>query len=102
MAEHSAHIVPRKTYYWIFAALMVLTFITTESSYFDLGAMNVIVALVIAFTKASLVVLFFMHVKYASRLTQIVVIGGLFWLALLLMLTMGDFITRGWLPFPGK
>ena len=92
----SAHIVPKSTYYAIFAALMVGTALTVGAAFVDLGALNTVVALLIAFTKATLVVLFFMHVKYSPRLTWLVVIASLFWLGLLLFITLGDYVTRGW------
>jgi cytochrome c oxidase subunit IV len=94
----SEHIVPRKTYFAVFAALIVLTATTTAVSFLDLGPWNTVVALGIAFLKATLVVLFFMHVKYSPRLTQVTIAGGLFWLAILIVLTLSDFMTRGWLP----
>jgi cytochrome c oxidase subunit 4 len=101
MAQHSAtaqHVVPRKIYFAVFAALMVLTATTTAISFLDLGPWNTVVALGIAFVKATLVVLFFMHVKYSPRLTQVTIAGGLFWLAILIGITLSDFMTRGWLP----
>jgi cytochrome c oxidase subunit 4 len=94
----SEHVVPPRVYFAVFAALIVLTATTTAVSFLDLGPWNTVVALGIAFLKATLVVLFFMHVKYSPRLTQIVIAGGLFWLAILLALTLSDFMTRGWLP----
>jgi cytochrome c oxidase subunit IV len=92
------HIVPRKVYFAVFAALIVLTATTTAISFLDLGPWNTVVALGIAFVKATLVVLFFMHVKYSPRLTQVTIAGGLFWLAIMIALTLSDFMTRGWLP----
>ena len=92
------HVVPRKVYFRVFVALLVLTATTTAVSFLDLGPWNTVVALAIAFLKATLVVLFFMHVKYSPRLTQVVIAGGLFWLAILLALTLSDFLSRGWLP----
>jgi len=92
------HVVPRKVYFAVFVALMVLTATTTAVSFLDLGPWNTVVALGIAFLKATLVVLFFMHVKYSPRLTQVTIAGGLFWLAILIVLTLSDFMTRGWLP----
>jgi cytochrome c oxidase subunit 4 len=94
----SAHVVPRKVYYAVFVALLVLTAITTAVSFVDLGPWNTVVALGIAFLKATLVALFFMHVKYSPRLTQVIVAGGIFWLAILIVLTLSDFVSRGWLP----
>ena len=95
----SEHIVPRSTYYLIFAALMVGTAVTVGAAFVDLGPFNNVVALGIATAKATLVVLFFMHVKYSTRLTWAVVGGSLFWLGILLALTMGDYLTRGWRTF---
>jgi cytochrome c oxidase subunit IV len=94
MAEH---IVPKRTYYLIFVTLMVCTYLTWQVAYFDLGALNTIAALTIAVFKAVLVVLFFMHVRYGTRLTWAVVAGGVFWLMILLALTLSDYLTRGWL-----
>ena len=98
-SEH--HIVSPKVYFTIFAALMVCTFLTVEAAKVDLNAyfngLNIIVALVIATFKASLVVLFFMHVKGASeKLTGIVVFSGFFFLGILLTLSLADFLTRTW------
>lgn len=97
MAEH--HIVPKSTYYSIFALLMLGTAVTVGVAYVDLGALNTVVALAIACTKATLVVLFFMHVKYSSKLTWAVVFGSVFWLVILLVLTFNDYLTRHILTF---
>jgi cytochrome c oxidase subunit 4 len=67
-----------------------------QIAFLDLGAMNTVAALAIATFKAVLVILFFMHVKYSTRLTWAVVLGGIFWLGILLTLTMSDYLTRGW------
>ena len=93
------HIVPTRIYYLVFGILALCTYLTWQVAVFDLGALNTIVALGIAVFKATLVVLFFMHVRYSTRLTWAVVLGGLFWLAILLTLTMGDYLTRRWLVF---
>ena len=93
MAEH---IIPTRTYYTIYAILLACTYLTWQVAVFDLGPLNTVAALTIAVFKAILVVLFFMHVKYSTRLTWAVVIGSVFWLGLLLALTMGDYLTRGW------
>jgi cytochrome c oxidase subunit 4 len=90
----SEHIVSKKLYFVIFGALMVLTVVTYLVALVDLGRMNVVVALAVAVTKAVLVVLYFMHVRYSTRLTKIVVIAGFFWLALLIVLTLSDYFTR--------
>jgi cytochrome c oxidase subunit 4 len=92
----SDHVVPARTYYLIFLTLMVCTAITVAVAFVDLGALNTIVALAIAILKTTLVVLFFMHVKYSTRLTWAVVAGSVFWLGILLVLTFGDYLTRSW------
>jgi cytochrome c oxidase subunit 4 len=98
MAEH---IVSRTTYFVIFGALLVLTFATVAVAKIDLGKWNVVVALTIAVTKAMLVILYFMHIKYSKKLTQVVVAAGFLWLFLLLGLTLSDYLTRGWFNLPG-
>ena len=87
---------PRRVYYTIFAVLMVCTALTVGVSFLDLGAFNTVAALTIAVFKAALVVLFFMHVKYGTRLTWAVVAGSVLWLGILLSLTFGDYLTRSW------
>jgi cytochrome c oxidase subunit 4 len=89
-------IVSRSTYVGIFVSLMVLTGLTTAVAFFDLGLANPVVALSIAVLKASLVVLFFMHMRWSSRLSMIVGGAALFWLGILLVLIMSDYATRGW------
>ena len=90
------HILPKRTYFTIFAILIVCTYLTWQVAYFDLGRLNTVAALGIAVFKAVIVVLFFMHVRYATRLTWIVVLAGVFWLMILLAVTMSDYLTRGW------
>jgi len=100
-AEHpGGHILPRSLYFGIFAALMALTLLTVGVAYVNLGEMNIVVALGVAIVKAALVVLFFMHVKYGSRLTWVFIGAGVFWLMILLGLLMGDYATRGWMSLP--
>ena len=100
MSENSTHhIVPKSTYYLIFVALMVGTAITWWVATIDLGPMNNVIMLTIAVTKATLVVLFFMHVRYSNHLTWAVIAGGVFWLLILLALTMNDYLTRTWLHY---
>jgi cytochrome c oxidase subunit 4 len=91
----SEHIMSSKFYYTIWIVLLCLTVITAAVSFVDLGRLNTVVALVIATVKALLVILFFMHVKYTSeRLTKIVIVSAIFWLFLLLALSMADYATR--------
>jgi cytochrome c oxidase subunit IV len=92
----SNHVVPTRIYYLIFFVLMLCTGLTVAIAFVDLGRLNVVAALVIAMFKATLVVLFFMHVKYSTRLTWAVVVGSVFWLGILIVLTMGDYLTRPW------
>ncbi|MEJ7616967.1 MAG: cytochrome C oxidase subunit IV family protein [Pyrinomonadaceae bacterium] len=90
----SEHIVSRKIYFNVFGALMVLTVLTVVAANFDFGRMNDVIAMAIAVTKATLVVLFFMHVRYSSRLTWVVVVSGFFWLAIMFLFTLSDYVTR--------
>lgn len=103
MSDHAEHhIVPKRVYFAVFAALIVLTWVTAIVSTIDLGRLNIFVALSIAIFKASLVVLFFMHVKYGTRLTKMIVLCGLYWLLLLLFIAMADLWTRTWMGVPGR
>jgi cytochrome c oxidase subunit 4 len=95
----SDQIVPRRVYYLIFLLLMIGTAITVAVAYVDLGPLNAVAALTIAVAKATLVVLYFMHVRYGTRLTWAVVAGSVFWLGLLLALTFSDYLTRSWRTF---
>jgi len=99
--EHT-HIDSVGTYVKILLALLVATAVTTLVSRVDLGPFSTVVALGIACTKMLLVALFFMHIRHSNKLTKLVVVGGLLWLAILLVLTMTDFATRGILGVPGK
>jgi cytochrome c oxidase subunit 4 len=94
------HIVSPKVYFTIFGVLMICTFLTVAAAKVDLNAsfpgLNIIVALTIAVIKASLVVLFFMHAKYSPKRTQLVIIAAVFWLGIMLFMTMSDYISRPW------
>jgi cytochrome c oxidase subunit 4 len=92
----SGHVAPKSMYYLVFGALLVGTAITVGAAFVDLGALNNVVMLAIAITKATLVVLYFMHVRWSTRLTWVVVASGFFWLLILFGLTMQDYLTRGW------
>lgn len=93
----SEPILPSKLYVTIWITLLCLTVITAAVSFVDIGPLNTVVALVIATFKALLVVLFFMHVKYTSeKFTKMVVVAAIFWLLLLLGLSMADYATRLW------
>lgn len=93
MAEH---IVAKKIYYGIFGALIILTGLTVLVAQFDLGVFNLAVALSIAFVKALLVLLYFMHLRYSSRLSWLFAGSGFFFLAILLALTLSDVVSRSW------
>jgi cytochrome c oxidase subunit 4 len=92
--EHSEHIVPPAVYAAIITTLLILTGLTVGAAYVDLGRFNIVVALLIATIKATLVVLFFMHAKYVPKRTQLVIVSGIFWLALLLFMTLSDYVSR--------
>jgi len=98
----SGHVVPKKLYILVFTALIVLTGLTTGVAFINLGKWNTVAALVIAVCKASLVVLFFMHLRWSSNLLRIVVASSLLWLAILIGLTLSDVFTRDWTPVPSN
>lgn len=95
-------IVKPKTYVLVWGALMVLTATTASIARIDLAPFNGVIALLIALTKASLVVLFFMHLYYGSRLLKLVLLAALLWFAILIFITMSDYLARGWLSSPGQ
>ena len=97
----SEHIVPTRVYYLVFLALMVGTAITVAVAFVNLGSFNFPVAIGIAITKATLVILFFMHAKYSSKLTKLFVGTAFFFLFVLLALTMTDFLSRGSATYAG-
>ena len=94
----TAHVAPKSLYYSVFLALVVGTILTYAVALIDLGFMNNILMLTIACAKALLVVLFFMHVRWSSRLTWLVAMSGFFWLIILFGITMTDYLTRGMVP----
>lgn len=104
MSKHSNEhpIDSAQTYGIILVALLVLTIVTSLAARMNLGHMHTIVALGIASVKMVLVALFFMHVRHSTKLTKLVVVGGLVWLAIMLGMTMTDFATRSWLGVPGR
>jgi cytochrome c oxidase subunit 4 len=99
MTEHVDSI---KLYVFVFLALIVLTVVTTAVAFVDLGPFSVVAALGIACCKMLLVALFFMHLRHSTRLTRLVVAGGLVWLGIMLVFTLTDFATRGSLGVPGR
>ena len=96
------HVSPLRVYVLIFGALMVLTLTTVLVAFQHLGPLNDFVALGIAGTKMTLVVLYFMHAKYSTRLTKLVLASGLAWLLILFAFTLSDYVSRGWLGVEGK
>jgi cytochrome c oxidase subunit 4 len=90
------HIVSIPVYIAVFVALLVGTALTTAVAFIDLGAFNTVVALVIAFTKMALVILFFMHVKYQKGLTRLAIVCAFFWLGIMITFTLSDELTRTW------
>jgi cytochrome c oxidase subunit 4 len=97
----TGHVLPTRVYYTIFGVLILCTYLTVQVAFFDLGPLNTVAALSIAVFKAAIVILFFMHVKYGTRLTWAVVLGSLFWLGILIALTLSDYLTRTWQTFGG-
>jgi cytochrome c oxidase subunit 4 len=95
MAEHAEHQHPTpRLYLIIFGTLAVLTVATWAIAFADLGIFNPVIALTIACTKATLVILFFMHVRYSDTLTMITVAAGFFWLLILITLSLSDYLSR--------
>jgi cytochrome c oxidase subunit 4 len=93
----SAHIASPKLYFSVFFALIVGTVLTYLAALVDFGFLNNVVMLTIACTKALLVILFFMHVRWSSRLTWVVAAAGFFWLLIMFSITMSDYMSRGWM-----
>jgi cytochrome c oxidase subunit 4 len=95
---HSAphHVAPLGMYFAVFAALMILTVLTVWVSRIDLGAFNTPVAMAVAIVKATVVILWFMHVIHSPRMTWIVVISSFLWLAVMFALFYSDYLTRVW------
>ncbi len=93
----SVHVSPLSTYITIFSALMVLSAITVGAAFVNLGSLNPVVAMLIAGIKATLVILYFMHVKFSSRLVKITVVLSLFFVAILFAETLMDYATKGWM-----
>ena len=91
----SVHVSPLSTYITIFSALMVLTALTVGVAFLNLGSFNPVVALGVACIKATLVILYFMHVRYGPRLIWVLAGSGFAWLAILLAFTVADYVTRG-------
>jgi cytochrome c oxidase subunit IV len=100
MSAIVSHIENKRLYFSIWIALLFFTALTTGVAYIDLGAYNTVAALAIAVCKASLVVLFFMHVRHSERLIRVFVCAAIFWLLILIVISLSDFATRGFIPSP--
>ncbi|MDQ4074998.1 MAG: cytochrome C oxidase subunit IV family protein [Chloroflexota bacterium] len=98
---HAEHIISEKTYFLVFLALLGLLVISIAVTYVELGVLTYPVAIGIAVIKTILIILYFMHVIHSTALTKLFVSVGFFWLLILLLITMTDFLTRDWLPVPG-
>jgi cytochrome c oxidase subunit 4 len=98
----SEHIVSPKVYFAIFAALMLGTGVTVWAAFQNFGKFNIVIALGIATIKATLVVLYFMHARYSPKRTQLVIVCSVFWLAIMLALTLADYNTRHYDTQPGE
>jgi cytochrome c oxidase subunit IV len=98
--KNTIHIMPVRVYVNVFFLLLALTAATVLVSFIDLGPFNIVVALTIAAVKAYIVLLYFMHVKYSNKIIWLTAAAGFIWLMLMLALTLADFATRGWIPYP--
>ena len=96
------HVVPKKLYILVLAALIVFTGLTTGVAFVNLGKWNTVVALAIAVGKASLVALFFMHLRWSSGLMRMVLLSAFVWFTILVTLTLSDELTRQWTPVPSS
>jgi cytochrome c oxidase subunit 4 len=98
--DPSSHVVPVSMYVGIWAVLMILTAITVFAATVELHVFNIVLALLIATIKGTLVVLFFMHLRYSTKLTMVTVVAAIFFLIILFSLSMTDYLTRAWLTYP--
>lgn len=91
-----------KTYAFTLIALLALTLLTSLLGLVDLGKFSFIAGVAIAAVKASLIACFFMHALYEKKLIRVIMAGGVIWFLIMISLTLGDYLTRGWMPYPGK
>jgi cytochrome c oxidase subunit 4 len=98
----STHVLPMSIYLGVFTALLVLTGTTVAVAFVDLGPLNNVVAMAVATLKATLVILYFMHVRYATKLTGLILISGIVWLGIMVGLTFVDYASRGWFGVTGR
>ena len=90
----SQHVIPQRVYYLIFVTLILLTLVTVDVAFYNFGFLNIYIAMAIATVKATIVALYFMHLRYNPRLTWLFAGAGLLWLLILFVLTIADYITR--------
>jgi cytochrome c oxidase subunit IV len=95
-------IVRKRSYWIVYVVLLALTLLTVLLGYLHMGEFNMVVAIAIATIQASLIAGFFMHALYEAPLVRVVAAGGVIWFLIMMTLTLTDYHTRGWLPFPGK
>jgi cytochrome c oxidase subunit 4 len=91
-----------KQYAYVFLALLALVLITTSIGFLDLGPFTMVIATTIACIKACLIAAFFMQALYEYKIVRVIICGGVVWFLIMVSLTLGDYMSRGWLPFPGK
>lgn len=91
-----------KAYAFTLIALLALTLLTSLLALVDLGKFSFIAGVAIAGVKASLIACFFMHALYEAKLIRVIMAGGVIWFLIMISLTLGDYLTRGWMPYPGK
>ena len=96
------HVLPVKTYLAVYGALMVLLVATVGAAFINLGAFNFTLTMIIAVAKAIMILLIFMHVRYSERLVWVFSSAAFLWLAIMIVLSLNDYFTRGWLNIPGK
>jgi cytochrome c oxidase subunit 4 len=101
-AGHHKHIMSVQTNLIVFAALMGLLVVTVAAAYMIKGGWGIIVAMIIASIKAALILAYFMHIRFSSKLQMIFSVSAFFWLALMILITLSDYLSRGWLPIEGK
>jgi cytochrome c oxidase subunit IV len=102
MSAH--HVVPIKTYLLVFGSLMVLLALTVGVAKLDLGSANLAIAMLVAIVKATLIILYFMHARYGTRLVWVFAASSFLFLFIMIVITFGDYLSRGWLdttPLPG-
>lgn len=91
-----------KKYLLVFVALLAIVLATTLVGRLDLGPFNTPLAILFAVSKAALIAAIFMQAKFESRVIHVIIAGGVIWVLIMMSNTLGDYITRGWIPFPGK